>query len=271
MKRSAPVALLCLLVLPGVFASPNSNGAIASAGQPLMQSAAQHLVAYISALQPWQSTGVNVKRGEVVTVQVVAGQWTARAGYSAYNSGEGESGPAPVGFPLPGYPSGSLIGQIGHDGRFFEVGHESTFIAQDSGVLSLQINDEGLSDNDGTLTVWITPSPPAPSTTNTIVALYPTGNAGVPPDTKVRFAWKAFPHAMHYAFHIWMVKQAGSVTIKSTTPVVFSTLVFDKTAYLWNNQGFLPGVYQYSLLPLNANGDALAPWCSPIQINIYGS
>ncbi len=99
--------------------------------------------------------------------------------------------------------------------------------------------------------------------------LYPTGGAGLPLGVPVRVAWQPFPHATSYLFHVWMVKQDGSKTITPATPLTLSTLVYNKTIYTWNTRGFLPGTYQYSLLPLDSHGNALFPWSPSVEIHIY--
>ena len=101
--------------------------------------------------------------------------------------------------------------------------------------------------------------------------IYPTGNAGLPPDTPLRFAWKPFTGATNYLMHIWLVKQTGSVVITPTTPITLSTIVFGHTTFIWKNHGFLPGAYEYSLLPEDSYGNVLAPWSPAVQINLYGN
>jgi hypothetical protein len=55
--------------------------------------------------------------------------------------------------PHPDSPQGGLIGQIG--GHIFRVGRQATIVAEESGDLFLRINDLGLFDNDGVLSVVI--------------------------------------------------------------------------------------------------------------------
>jgi len=84
----------------------------------------------------------------------------------------------------------------------------------------------------------------------------------------VLFGWQSFPGAANYAFHIWMVSQSGSATISGSTPLTFAATVHSKTSYTWDDHGFLPGTYQYALLPLDAKGKALAGWSAPVQITV---
>jgi hypothetical protein len=116
-------------------------------------------------------------------------------------------------------------------------------------------------DVQGTLTKG-----PAPMTQ--IVPRFPTGNAGVSAGSKVLFAWQPFPRATNYAIHIWLVGLSGSAVLTPTTPFSFSGSVYHKTSYTWNDRGFPPGTYQYSLLPLDDGGHNLAGWSTPVQFTI---
>ncbi len=61
--------------------------------------------------------------------------------------------------PLPDFPQGGLIGRVGD--RVFPIGEATTITAPIAGPIQLRINDanEGLYDNDGTLTVHVTVGP----------------------------------------------------------------------------------------------------------------
>lgn len=109
-------------------------------------------------------------------------------------------------------------------------------------------------------------SSPKPSTQ--VIPRYPTNGAGVAANSKVLFGWQPFPHATSYAFHIWLVGLSGSASLTSSTPFSFSASIYHKTSYTWDDHGFLPGTYQYSLLPLDDQGHNLAGWSTPTQITI---
>jgi len=68
-----------------------------------------------------------------------------------------------------------------------------------------------------------------------------------------------------------MVKQSGHTAITPTTPVSLSHLVFAHTSYTWNDHGFLPGTYQYDLMPVDQYGNALAGATPPIRFTIASS
>lgn len=97
---------------------------------------------------------------------------------------------------------------------------------------------------------------------------FPTPNAGVSADSKVLFGWQLFPRATNYAIHIWLVGLSGSTALKPTTPVFFAASIYHNTSYTWNDHGFLPGTYQYALLPLDDQGHNLAGWSAPTQFTI---
>jgi hypothetical protein len=122
-------------------------------------------------------------------------------------------------------------------------------------------------DVQGTLTKG-TPLTKRPTPMTQVVARYPTGNAGVPAGSKVLFGWQPFPRATNYAIHLWLVGLSGSAVLTRTMPFSFSGSVYHKTSYTWNDAGFPPGTYQYSLLPLDDRGHNLAGWSTPVQFTI---
>jgi hypothetical protein len=118
----------------------------------------------------------------------------------------------------------------------------------------------------GTLQAGAAPTP-KPGT-GQVVPLSPLGDAHITPNTAVRFAWKPFAGAQGYLLHIWIVRQTGSVALTATTAATLSTLVFGQASYSWNDRGFLAGTYAYALLPLDANGNALATWSPASQFTL---
>jgi hypothetical protein len=147
-------------------------------------------------------------------------------------------------------------------------GKQAAFKISIHGVTSLVLGTGGAGFFD--IVAGLTPAGQAPAVSPgpQVVVRYPTGGAGVAAGSKVPFAWEAFPDAVSYVLQIWLVKQAGTTAITARTPVVLSTLVFQKTTYVWDDRGFLPGDYQYDLIPLDAEGNALAPRSSPQQITV---
>lgn len=116
----------------------------------------------IDACEGWQSSGVWVKPGNRVDIQVVDGVWTHWDGTAPYNKGTGGGyvcgkamDPDDCVEPLPGYSTGGLIGRVGEE--IFEVGNGTIWKSTESGRLELRINDGdvGLHDNDGKLNVEV--------------------------------------------------------------------------------------------------------------------
>jgi len=130
-------------------------------------------------------------------------------------------------------------------------------------VQYLLVKQQGCHPLDIVATLSIGSLPPTQ-----VVPRYPTTGSAVAPESSVPFAWQAFPGATNYLFHIWLVNQSSSIALSKYSQVTFSTLVYHKTSYTWNNHGFLPGVYQYQVLPLDTTGKALASFRTPVQITV---
>ena len=108
----------------------------------------------IYAYRDWQSTGVQLQRGDLVEIRAT-GRWLytpdeyhGPAGHPIY--------PAPAVYPISGIPGGALIGRVGEDGAPFYVGSRARQTVQRDGLLFLRINDDVLTDNDGVVEVKIT-------------------------------------------------------------------------------------------------------------------
>jgi hypothetical protein len=151
MKTSFVLALLALIALLAWCSVPQGTTRGAVKHEALTQI---HIYAY----RDWQSTGVRIHQGDLVTVEA-EGAWT-------YTPGE-THGPeghriyrAPSFYPLPGVPGGVLIGRIGEptqvgEGDIFAVGQRARWRAREEGFLYLRIDDDILSDNEGYVTVEI--------------------------------------------------------------------------------------------------------------------
>lgn len=138
----------------------------------------------------WQTTGVNVDAGKIVTIHVVAGQWTVSRQlvddtvrkqlaaplnggdqlwqyYWQENNGSGSRANPCVNADCPLYniPTGSLVAKIG-DTRY-AVYDQCTFYATDSGEILLRMNDTNVKDNSGVLAVEITLGRDNPSNIST--------------------------------------------------------------------------------------------------------
>lgn len=108
----------------------------------------------VYAYRQWQSAGVDVAKGDVITLRAT-GEWQ----YSPFVGLHGpEGGGRPVTvptYPMSGADGGVLLGRIGDEGATFYVGRGTTMVAQEAGRLYFRINDDLLGDNKGQLAVTI--------------------------------------------------------------------------------------------------------------------
>ena len=111
----------------------------------------------IYAYRDWQSTGVRVHPGDVLTLKA-EGSWLYTP--DEYHGPQGHRHyRAPSFYPLPSVPGGALIGRIGEDGDPRYVGANTRWQAQREGMIYLRIDDDILSDNEGFVTVDIQVQP----------------------------------------------------------------------------------------------------------------
>ena len=141
--------------------SPTSNatnGEAVDTTTEVMSNTEVVTVTTVQADQGWQSTGLSVEAGRRVTFRVVDGEWNINPTWAPYN-GTGIDNPNrrkhplskseiddgvknPLArnnsYPLPEACAGALIAQVGE--RFVWVGIQRSFVAQESGEISLRIN-----------------------------------------------------------------------------------------------------------------------------------
>ena len=110
----------------------------------------------VSPKQAWTSTGLAVRKGEILTfnasgeVQLstdandIATPFGAKSGRKAANS------------PMPNVLAGALIGRIGPNGQPFAIGSGVSVPMPAAGQLFLGVNDDGMDDNQGEYRVDIT-------------------------------------------------------------------------------------------------------------------
>lgn len=113
----------------------------------------------IAANQLWSSTGVQVSRGDRVDISYVSGTWTVNKNNPGDGYVDAEGNPSGM---IAGYPYAAMIGEIA-GGPVFLVGNHTSFTAESSGMLLLQINDgvcsvcsQPFEDNAGSITMQIT-------------------------------------------------------------------------------------------------------------------
>lgn len=111
----------------------------------------------VQANQPWQSTGVEINRGDFLEIVYVSGEWTGRSSSPGFSGPDFGSSPENTDecYPIRGEGS-SLIGKIGN-GQPFKVGYQYFGNPTDTGILYLRMNDcdKLLFDNAGSITVRI--------------------------------------------------------------------------------------------------------------------
>jgi hypothetical protein len=150
MKRSILFVLLAFIALIGWCQVPRQE----KQGQ-IEHSMLDDIQIY--AYRDWQSTGLRVHEGDLLTLKA-EGSWLYTP--NEYNGPEGHRHyQAPSFYPLPSVPGGALIGRIGEDGDPRYVGDSARWRAQSSGMLYLRIDDDVLSDNEGFVTVDIKVQP----------------------------------------------------------------------------------------------------------------
>ena len=104
--------------------------------------------------QQWVSTGINVRRGEVVTFQSTGEVRLSNDGGDLSGvAGSRRQRYAP-GSPMPQHFAGALIGRIGN-GAPFPIGDQTSIPMPASGMLWLGINDDSIGDNAGQYNVVI--------------------------------------------------------------------------------------------------------------------
>jgi hypothetical protein len=111
----------------------------------------------IYAYRDWQSTGVRVHTGDLVSIRA-QGTWSYTP--DEYHGPEGHGRySAPSFYPVPGVPGGALIGRIGTDGKLFYSGRSARWRTVSDGQVYLRIDDDLLGDNDGFVDITITVVP----------------------------------------------------------------------------------------------------------------
>jgi hypothetical protein len=120
----------------------------------------------VDANRPWQDTDIVISLGDRVTIQYISGTWTGGLGAGQWYDGKGDmvarykcavEQPDPSGCkePMPNVYNGTLIGKVGDN--LVEIGDYLQFTSSKTGNLFLRMNDhdEGLFDNQGSITVQI--------------------------------------------------------------------------------------------------------------------
>ncbi len=124
---------------------PSTTAATPSAGGGIV----------VPANQSWTSTGMIVRRGEVLTFNTTGEiRLSGDANDMAGSAGSRAQRMAAAGAPLPNAYSGALIGRVGN-GQVFAIGDQRQVRMPDNGQLFLGINDDHVGDNAGEFRVEI--------------------------------------------------------------------------------------------------------------------
>lgn len=100
----------------------------------------------------WISTGMRVRRGEVVTFNTSGQvQLSDNANDRARSAGTPRNAP---GAPVPSVYAGALIGRVG-SGQPFAVGDQASVAMPNEGLLYLAVNDDERGDNAGEFVVQL--------------------------------------------------------------------------------------------------------------------
>jgi hypothetical protein len=100
----------------------------------------------------WVSTGMRVRRGEVITFNTTGEiQLSTNTADRAGSAGTPRTA---AGAPLPNVNAGGLIGRIGN-GAPFAIGNQVSVPMPNAGLLYLAVNDDELSDNTGEFVVQL--------------------------------------------------------------------------------------------------------------------
>jgi hypothetical protein len=108
----------------------------------------------VSPKQPWTSTGITVKKGEVVSFNTSGEVQLSGDASDIAGSAGSKTGRRATGAPLPNAPAGALIGRIGNNPPF-AIGNMTTITMPAAGQLFLGVNDDGFDDNVGEFRVDI--------------------------------------------------------------------------------------------------------------------
>ena len=100
----------------------------------------------------WVSTGMRVRRGEVITFNTTGEiQLSTNAADRARSAGATRTA---AGAPIPNVNAGGLIGRIGN-GAPFAIGDQASVPMPNEGLLYLAVNDDELADNTGAFVVQL--------------------------------------------------------------------------------------------------------------------
>jgi hypothetical protein len=144
-ERRLPVGQVARVYFSGSSSSvPTTGSAQVPEGQGIAVAANQH----------WTPTGMNVRRGEVLTFNSTGEARLSTDPADIAGPPGARSQRYAKGSPLPGNFAGALIARIGN-GAPFPIGDQTTVPMPAAGQLFLGINDDDVADNSGGFRVSI--------------------------------------------------------------------------------------------------------------------
>ena len=146
-------------VYSNILRSANPNQVVATTGVASNPSPAPPGSIAVNGNQPWTDTGINVKKGDLISF-AATGQVRVASGDSpdvVADPNGANNFPAPRNnYPLSTMAVGGLIAKVGND-KAFGIGTLTHAISMpDNGRLYLGVNDDGFGDNSGAFYVRIT-------------------------------------------------------------------------------------------------------------------
>jgi hypothetical protein len=136
----------------GTYPFAAITGGAAAAGSDLDPGVATPGAVRVPANAGWVSTGMRVRRGEVIRFNTSGEvQLSTNSADRARSAGTPRTA---AGAPVPNVNAGGLIGRIGN-GAPFAIGDQASVPMPNAGLLYLAVNDDELSDNSGAFVVQL--------------------------------------------------------------------------------------------------------------------
>jgi hypothetical protein len=132
------------------------SNTVATSGSNANLAAASGAGISVNPKQAWTSTGMTVRRGEVLTFNASGEVQLSGDANDVATAFGSKSGRKAANAPLPNVLAGALIGRIGTNGQPFAIGSGVSVPMPAAGQLFLGINDDGFEDNQGEIRVDIT-------------------------------------------------------------------------------------------------------------------
>jgi hypothetical protein len=107
----------------------------------------------VNPKQPWTSTGMTVRKGEVLSFNATGEVQLSSDPNDVATAFGSKSGRKAANAQMPNVLAGALIGRIGTNGQPFAIGSGVSVTMPAAGQLFLGVNDDGFEDNQGELRV----------------------------------------------------------------------------------------------------------------------